>query len=182
MRPTFQETFIETAKLVATRSTCLRRKVGAVAVKDNHMLCSGYNGAPRGLPHCSDVGCLREELNTPSGERHEICRGVHAEQNLICQAAFHGVNIAGADIYCTHQPCSICAKMILNAGINIVYYIDGYPDDMTREILCGRLVKLPKASKIAPIRDRETRIVQAIKEDWETKHLLSKNHLDKPIE
>ena len=142
MRPTFMELFIKISQDVSERSTCLRRKVGAVAVKDKHVLCTGYNGAPRGLPHCEGVGCLRKELGTPSGERHEICRGVHAEQNLICQAAYHGVNLAGADIYCTHQPCSICAKMIINAGIRMVWYLDGYPDEMTKDILGGRLVKI----------------------------------------
>jgi dCMP deaminase len=143
-RPTYEEYFMEMAQLAATRSTCLRRKVGAVAVKNHHVLATGYNGAPRGVPHCEDVGCMREKLNTPSGERHEICRGVHAEQNLICQAAYHGVCLDGATVFCTNMPCSICAKMLVNAGIGIVWYLDGYPDEMTKDILGGRLVKLTK--------------------------------------
>jgi len=142
MRPTIEEYFMEMAKLVASRSTCLRRKVGAVAVKNNHVLCTGYNGAPTGLKHCNETECLREQLDTPSGERHEICRGVHAEQNLICQAAYHGVCLSGSVIYCTHQPCSICAKMILNAGIKNVFYLEGYPDNMVNDILKERLFKL----------------------------------------
>ncbi|WP_290902673.1 dCMP deaminase family protein, partial [Ferroglobus sp.] len=117
MRPSLDEYFMEIAKVVAKRSTCLRQNVGAVIVKDKRILSTGYNGAPMGLPHCLDIGCLREELNVPSGERHELCRAVHAEQNAIIQAAVHGVSIKGATLYTTHQPCIMCAKMIINAGI-----------------------------------------------------------------
>ena len=119
------------ARLVATRATCTRRKVGAVLVKERRILCSGYNGAPTGIVHCDVAGCLREELNVPSGEKHELCRGVHAEQNAIIQAACHGISVQGATLYCTHQPCSICAKMIINAGITRVYFGDGYNDPMS---------------------------------------------------
>lgn len=119
------------ARLVATRATCTRRKVGAVLVKERRILCSGYNGAPTGIVHCDVAGCLREELNVPSGEKHELCRGVHAEQNAIIQAACHGISVRGATLYCTHQPCSICAKMIINAGITRVYFGDGYNDPMS---------------------------------------------------
>ena len=129
------------ADLASERSTCIRRHVGAVAVKDNHILATGYNGAPKGQIHCYENGCLREEMNVPSGERHELCRAVHAEQNLICQAALHGISLAGATLYCTNQPCSICAKLIVNAGIKQVIYKDGYPDEMTKDILMDRLIK-----------------------------------------
>ena len=127
--------FINMALLASERSTCLRRQVGAVAVKDTHILATGYNGAPKGQQHCTVTGCLRKQLNIPSGEKHEICRGVHAEQNIICQAALYGVSLKGATIYCTNQPCSICARLIVNAGITEVIYLEGYPDDMTSEIL-----------------------------------------------
>lgn len=122
------------AFLVSERSTCLRRKVGAVAVKDRHMLSTGYNGAPAGLPHCEDVGCLRKNLSIPSGQRHEICRGLHAEQNVIVQAAIHGISIAGAELYCTHHPCSLCAKMLINCGASHIYYADSYPDGLAAQL------------------------------------------------
>ncbi len=135
MRPSWQEYFTEITRMVATRSTCCRRRVGAILVKNKRILATGYNGAPSGVPHCLDVGCLREQLGIPSGERHELCRGLHAEQNAILQAAFHGVSIEGADLYCTNLPCIICSKMIINAGIRQVYYLDGYADQLSREIL-----------------------------------------------
>lgn len=126
---------MEIAKVVAKRSTCLRQNVGAVIVKDKRILSTGYNGAPMGLPHCLDIGCLREELNVPSGERHELCRAVHAEQNAIIQAAVHGVSIKGATLYTTHQPCIMCAKMIINAGIVRVVYGKKYADERGLEFL-----------------------------------------------
>jgi len=135
MRPSWDDYFIDIAKHVATRSTCLRRHVGAIIVKDKRILSTGYNGAPRGLPHCEETGCLREELGIPSGERQEICRGLHAEQNAIIQAALHGVAIQGGQIYCTHQPCITCAKMIINAGIVRVVYVEKYPDELARSML-----------------------------------------------
>ncbi|MBI9088516.1 MAG: cytidine/deoxycytidylate deaminase family protein [Desulfobacterium sp.] len=130
-RPSWHEYFMGIARLVATRATCTRRMVGAILVKERRILCSGYNGAPTGITHCDIAGCLREELNVPSGEKHELCRGVHAEQNAIIQAACHGISVRGATLYCTHQPCSICAKMIINAGITKVYFGDGYNDPMS---------------------------------------------------
>lgn len=136
--------FMKMAQLAAERSTCIRRRVGAVAVRDNHVLATGYNGAPKGQTHCIDQGCLREELNIPSGERHEICRGVHAEQNIICQAALHGASLEGAIIYCTTQPCSICARLIVNSGIQKVIYLEGYPDEMTIGILKNMLEPFDK--------------------------------------
>lgn len=134
-RPTWDQYFMDITKVVATRSTCLRRQVGAVIVKDKRLLTSGYNGAPQGLAHCGEVGCLREARGIPSGERHELCRGTHAEQNAIVQAALHGVAIAGATLYCTHQPCSGCTKMIINAGIKRIVYQLPYPDELAAELL-----------------------------------------------
>ncbi len=134
-RPSWETYFMDIASLVAKRSTCLRRAVGAVIVKDKRILSTGYNGAPTGIKHCLDIGCLREELNVVSGERHELCRGIHAEQNAIIQAAFHGVSIKDATLFCTNLPCSICAKMIINAGIKNIYYRSGYADPMSREML-----------------------------------------------
>ena len=133
-RPSWETYFMDIAELVAKRSTCLRRAVGAIIVKDKRVLTTGYNGAPTGIKHCIETGCLREKLNVPSGERHELCRGIHAEQNAIIQAAFHGVSIKGATLFCTNQPCSICAKMIINAGIIKIYYRDGYADSMAQEM------------------------------------------------
>lgn len=134
-RPDWDEYFMEIAFLVSKRATCLRRAVGAVIVKDHRVLTTGYNGAPAGIRHCSETGCLREKLNVPSGQRHELCRGIHAEQNAIIQAAYHGVQILKADLYCTNQPCSICTKMIINAGISTIYYASGYADEMSVELL-----------------------------------------------
>ncbi len=135
MRPSLDDYFMEIAKVVASRSTCLRRKVGAVIVKDKRILTTGYNGAPTGMPHCLDIGCLREKLKVPSGERHELCRGVHAEQNAIIQAAYHGVSIKDSTLYTTHQPCIMCAKMIINAGIRKVVYGRKYADERGLEFL-----------------------------------------------
>ncbi len=129
-RPSWDEYFMEMAQLTAKRSTCLRRQVGAVIVKDKHIIATGYNGAPAGLPHCDKTGCLRAELGVPSGERHEICRALHAEQNAIIQAAMMGNSIEGATIYVTHQPCIICAKMIINARISAIVAKEGYPDEL----------------------------------------------------
>ena len=134
-RPGWDEYFMEITRLVAKRSTCLRRHVGAVLVKDKMILATGYNGAPKGLPHCLDIGCLREELGVPSGERHELCRGLHAEQNAIIQAAYHGVSIQGATLYCTNHPCIICTKMLINAGIVKFIYEAGYPDELSGGML-----------------------------------------------
>ncbi|MGN0733376.1 MAG: deoxycytidylate deaminase [Emergencia sp.] len=135
-RPNWDEYFMEVAKLTATRSTCLRRQVGAVIVKDRHIIATGYNGAPRGLSHCDERGgCLRQELGVPSGQRHELCRALHAEQNAIIQAATLGQSIEGGTIYITHQPCAICSKMIINSGINRIVVNEGYPDDLALEFL-----------------------------------------------
>ncbi len=122
-------------RMVATRSTCLRRKVGAIVVKEKRILATGYNGAPSGLRHCEDVGCLRESSSIPSGQRHELCRGLHAEQNVIVQAAYHGINISGSDIYCTNRPCSICTKLIINAGIRRIFFEQDYEDPLSDLLL-----------------------------------------------
>lgn len=134
-RPGWDEYFMSITRLVATRSTCLRRSVGAIIVKDRRILTTGYNGAPSGLAHCRDTGCLRQEQGVPSGQRAEICRGLHAEQNAIIQAARHGVCIAGSTLYCTNQPCVICAKMLINAGIAELVFEDGYPDPLAEKML-----------------------------------------------
>lgn len=130
--------------LVAQRSTCTRRAVGAIIVKDKRILSTGYNGAPTGIRHCLEVGCLRESLQVPSGERHELCRGIHAEQNAIIQAAYHGVSVKNAMLYCTNQPCAICAKMIINAGIKKIYYQSGYTDALAQEMLTEAGIDLIK--------------------------------------
>ncbi len=136
LRPSWDEYFVSITKQVATRATCLRRKVGAIIVKDKRILTTGYNGAPMGVKNCLEIGtCLREELGVPSGERQEICRGLHAEQNAILQAAFHGVQIKGSSLYSTNQPSVTCAKMIINAGIKSVFYLDEYPDSLALELL-----------------------------------------------
>ena len=142
MRPSWDEYFIDIASHVATRSTCLRRHVGAIIVKDKRILSTGYNGAPRGLPHCNEIGCLREKLDIPSGQRQEICRGLHAEQNSIVQAALHGVTIQGGQFFCTHQPCVTCAKMIINAGIVKVVCAEEYPDELGRSMLAEAGIEL----------------------------------------
>jgi len=141
-RPSWDKYFMEIANVVATRSTCLRRQVGAVLVKEKRILTTGYNGAPRELAHCLEVGCLREQLGIPSGERQELCRGLHAEQNAIIQAAYHGVSIFGATLYCTHQPCITCAKMLINAGIERIIYEEAYPDELAEQILKEGKVEL----------------------------------------
>jgi len=139
--------FLQIAHLVAQRSTCIRRHVGAVLVKDKRILATGYNGAPSGLKHCSEVGCLREKLKIPSGQRHELCRGLHAEQNAIIQASLHGISIQGSTIYITNQPCIICAKMLINAGIVSVVILDGYPDEMAMEFLKQAKIKIKTVKK-----------------------------------
>lgn len=126
---------MQIATLVATRSTCMRRQVGALLVKHKNVLATGYNGVPSGIRHCDEVGCLRERLKVPSGERHELCRGLHAEQNAIIQAARHGINIEGSTLYCTDSPCSICSKMLINAGVRNIVYGRGYPDELAHEML-----------------------------------------------
>lgn len=134
-RPDWDSYFMEIAQVVSKRSTCLRRKVGAVLVRDRQILATGYNGTPKGLPHCEEVGCLREKLHVPSGQNHELCRGIHAEQNAVIQAAVNGVSTQGATLYCTHQPCVVCSKILINAGITRIVYANPYPDKLAEEML-----------------------------------------------
>lgn len=141
-RPNWDEYFMEMAELARTRTTCLRRGVGAVIVKDNRVIATGYNGAPSGVRHCEETGCLRQKLNVPSGKSHELCRGLHAEQNAIIQAARHGQNITGGTLYCTNQPCVICAKMIINAGIRRIVIKEGYSDELAVEMLTEAGLKI----------------------------------------
>ncbi len=145
-RPGWDEYFMTLANEVATRTTCLRRGVGAVIVKDLRILATGYNGVPSGLAHCEQTGCLRQQLGVPSGQRHEICRGLHAEQNAIIQAARYGINIDGATIYVTTQPCIVCAKMIINSGIVEIVYQNPYPDELAMSMLEESGIKLREFS------------------------------------
>lgn len=145
-RPTWDIYFLRIAQLVATRATCLRRTVGAVIVRDKRILATGYNGAPNGVPHCFELpgGCLRETMHIPSGQRQELCRGLHAEQNAILQASAFGVSLKGSEIYVTHQPCVTCAKMLINAGIARVVFIGSYPDELALEMLREGNIKLER--------------------------------------
>lgn len=144
MRPSWDQYFMEMAEVVKMRSTCMRRQVGAVLVKDRRVLASGYNGAPSGIEHCEKTGCLREQLGVPSGERHELCRGLHAEQNAIIQAAYHGAKIQGATLYVTLQPCVLCAKMLINAGIEKLVFKGQYPDDLSEKMLTEAGIEMEK--------------------------------------
>ena len=142
-RPSWDEYFMEMALLTAKRSTCLRRSVGAVIVQEKHIIATGYNGAPKGIPHCEEIGgCIREQQKVPSGEHHELCRALHAEQNAIIQAATLAQSIEGATIYITHQPCVICAKMIINAGIKRIVVREGYPDQLAVDLLAEAGLKI----------------------------------------
>jgi len=143
-RPSWDEYFLDVAKLVAKRATCLRRSVGAVLVKEKRILATGYNGAPSGLRHCVDIGCLRQRLKIPSGERHELCRALHAEQNALIQASLYGISVKGSTMYATCQPCVICAKMLINAGIKEIVVSDGYPDKLAREFLKEAKIKIKR--------------------------------------
>ena len=134
-RPDWDDYFLEIARVVAKRSTCLRRKIGAVIVRDRRILTTGYNGAPSGLAHCSESGGIRDELKIPSGTRHEVCRALHSEMNAIIQAAQHGVSTKGATLYCTNQPCSVCSRMVINAGIVRVVFTGAYPDEFAVSLL-----------------------------------------------
>lgn len=146
-RPSWDKYFLDIAHLVATRSTCMRRHVGAVLVKGRRILATGYNGTPTKIAHCWEKGCIREKLNIASGERHELCRGLHAEQNVLLQAALYGISLRDSVLYCTHQPCIICAKMLINAGVKEIMVSDGYPDAMAREFLKEAGIKVRKVKK-----------------------------------
>lgn len=133
-RPSWDEYFIQLADVVASRATCMRRQVGAVLVRDNRILTTGYNGAPSGVAHCSQKGCLRNQLGIPSGQKQELCRALHAEQNAVVQAALHGIDTAGATAYVTIQPCITCTKILINAGIRRVVFRGDYPDGLAAEL------------------------------------------------
>jgi dCMP deaminase len=141
-RPCLDKYFMDMATLVSSRSTCVRRNVGAIIVKEKHILSTGYNGAPKGTRHCEELGCIREIMHIPSGQMHELCRGVHAEQNAIAQAAYFGVSVNGGTIYTTTFPCSMCAKILINSGIIEVVYGEGYPDDLSAALLAETNVKV----------------------------------------
>ena len=148
VRPSWDEYFMKIAMLVSERSTCLRHHVGAIIVKDRRVITTGYNGAAAGVRDCLELGCLRNELGIKSGERHEICRAIHAEQNAIIQAAKHGENIEGSTIYCTHSPCIICAKMIINSGIKRIVTYGDYPDiGGVKDLLSEAKVELIKTDR-----------------------------------
>jgi dCMP deaminase len=149
-RPSWEEYFLRIAADVATRSTCLRRHVGALLVLDKRILATGYNGAPSGLPHCSETGCIRHALNVPSGERHELCRGLHAEMNVLLQAAKYGIQIGGSTLYCTNTPCSLCAKMLINGDIHRIVVLGSYPDKLALEMLSQAGVELHVADMPQP--------------------------------
>lgn len=134
-RPSWDKYFMDITDLVSTRSTCIRRRVGAVVVKDKQILATGYNGAPSNVPHCLDIGCLRDKMNIASGERQELCRGIHAEQNCIVQAAKNGISLKGGVIYITNQPCITCSKLLINVGIEKIIYRNPYPDELALQIL-----------------------------------------------
>ncbi|MFH1578222.1 MAG: cytidine/deoxycytidylate deaminase family protein [Candidatus Omnitrophota bacterium] len=144
-RPSWDEYFLEMARLVSKRSTCLRRQVGAVAVRDKRILATGYNGPPSGLAHCIDSGCIREKLRIPSGQRQELCRGLHGEQNAIIQAVIHNVDLKGSILYVTNQPCVTCTKILINVGVKEIVILQGYPDRLARQMLKEARIKLRKA-------------------------------------
>ncbi|MFO7898449.1 MAG: cytidine/deoxycytidylate deaminase family protein [Planctomycetota bacterium] len=141
-RPSWDTYFLNITRQVATRSTCLRRQVGAILVRNRRILATGYNGAPRGLAHCAEVGCLREQQNVPSGERHELCRGLHAEMNTFLQAASFGVSTEDSTLYATAYPCSLCAKMAINAGVVRIVTLGDYPDPLAKKILAEARIEV----------------------------------------
>jgi dCMP deaminase len=149
-RPSWDEYFLEVAQLVSKRATCLRRKVGAVAVKGKRILATGYNGAPSGLGHCLDIGCPREKQGVPSGQRQELCRALHAEQNVIIQALLHRIELHGATIYATNQPCTTCAKMLIGVGIKDIVILEGYPDELAKKMLKEAGIKVRKLGSNRP--------------------------------
>ena len=146
-RPSWDGYFLEMAKLISKRSTCLRRNVGAVAVRDKRILATGYNGAPSGLAHCIDIGCIRQRLNVPSGQRQELCRALHAEQNVIIQAVLHNVDLKDTILYVTNQPCVTCTKMLISVGVREIVMLEGYPDKLARRMLTEAKIKVKRAAK-----------------------------------
>lgn len=135
VRPSWTEYFMKIAELAATRSTCLRRHVGACLVKDKKILATGYNGAPAKCIHCNNIGCVREELNIQSGKHLDICRAVHAEANCIAQCSYHGIATKDSILYCTTFPCASCVKLLINAGIKTIYYHESYMNLLSENLL-----------------------------------------------
>ena len=168
-RPSWDTYFMGIADLVSDRATCVKRKVGAVIVNEKQVISTGYNGTPKNLKHCSEVGCLRQQLNVPSGTRHELCRGLHAEQNAIIQAASSGANTTGATLYCTFLPCVICTKMIINAGIKRVVFKGYYPDDLAVQMFSETNIELVLYDK----EEFEKEEIMQVALDNETKERLS---------
>ncbi|MFH1338724.1 MAG: cytidine/deoxycytidylate deaminase family protein [Candidatus Omnitrophota bacterium] len=152
IRPSWDDYFLQMAEFVAKRSTCLRRHVGAVVVRDKRVLATGYNGAPSGLGHCTDIGCVRQKLKIPSGQRQELCRGLHAEQNVIIQAGIHKVDLKGSTIYVTNQPCVICSKMLISIGVKEIVMLEGYPDELARRMLKEAGIKIKKSDELSSLR------------------------------
>lgn len=148
MRPSWDEYFMDIVELIKTRSTCIRRQVGALIVKDKRILATGYNGAPSHCTHCTETGCLREKLKVPSGERHELCRAIHAEQNAISQAAYSGVSVKGGTLYVTHQPCVLCSKILINSGIKKIIFKGDYPDQLGTNFLKEAGIVIVKYEKV----------------------------------
>lgn len=163
-RPTYDEYFTAMAELVSTRSTCLRRQFGSIIVQNDHTISTGYNGAPKGMKHCIEIGCLRDELNIPSGTKHEICRGVHAEQNAIIQCAIHGESTKGATLYVTGYPCKICAKIIINAQIRRVVISGSYSDTEGIDLLKEAGIEVKIMDKLAK---EELDDIIKLKETWQ---------------
>jgi len=144
LRPSWDEYFMKIAGLVATRSTCLRHNIGAVLVRDKRILATGYNGAPSGMTHCLKIGCIRDKLKIPSGTKAEICRGIHAEQNTIVQCAVYGISSKGSTLYTTHQPCTVCTKILIAGGIKRIVYKEPYPDKFAQSLLKETRIKVEK--------------------------------------
>jgi len=157
-RPEWDQYFMAIARLAATRSTCLRRKVGAVIVRERRIISTGYNGAPRGLTHCLELGCMREKMGIESGQRHELCRAIHAEQNAVIQAAISGVSVEGGTIYSTTFPCVLCSKIIINAGLKRIVVLEGYPDDLSRQMLEEAGIRVDYLDKTAQINISEKEV------------------------
>jgi dCMP deaminase len=158
-RPSWDDYFLEIAEVVAKRSSCMRRHIGAIIVRDHRILTTGYNGAPSGLKHCTEIGCLRDQLEVESGTRHELCRALHSEMNAIIQAAQHGVSTKGASLYCTNQPCSVCARMLINAGIVRIVYTGDYPDEFARELLEEAGIEVVRVSKSGKTRKSKAEVL-----------------------
>lgn len=173
-RPSFDETFMDICRSMARRTTCPRRAVGAVIAKENHILTTGYNGAPKGFPHPIEVGCVREELGIPSGQYSDVCPCLHAEQNAIVQAALFGVSVRDGTLYCTTQPCMSCARMVVNAGIRKIVFEHSYADPLSIGLLTTAGVELHQwdAASKKPVRLLRTNTFEEAQETFKEHYLL----------